>query len=103
MARDADLQRLKENRSAGKRKVTRTFNTLQAELAENQGGGETAKALYERLKVEFREFETAFDAYEKFLDDEENKATECDDDDKGTGGMMNRTKPSTTTTTPLPT
>ena len=74
MARDADLQRLKENRSAGKRKVTRTFNTLQAELAENQGGGETAKALYERLKVEFREFETAFDAYEKFLDEEEKKA-----------------------------
>ena len=66
MARDADLQRLKEARAAAKRKCTRTFNILEANLEEDCL--ESAEALYERLRVqEFPQFEAAFDSYESPL------------------------------------
>ena len=68
MARDAELQRLKESRSAAKRKCTRTFNLLKTSLDEDEGCSDSAQKLHERLKNEFREFESAFDAYEKALE-----------------------------------
>ena len=78
MARDAELQRLKENRAAAKRKTTRAFNLLEAALSENKDCLESAQALYERLKTEFRAFEIAFDAYERALEDFEDRENDPD-------------------------
>ena len=77
MARDADLQRLKEARAAAKRKCTRTFNILTANLEEDCL--ESAETSYERLKnQEFPQFETAFDAFESALEELEDKAQDED-------------------------
>ena len=78
MARDAELQRLKENRAAAKRKTTRTFNLLEVALSEDPDCVDSAQNLYERLKTEFREFDTAVDAYERALDILEDKEDDPD-------------------------
>ena len=85
MARDAELQRLKESRSAAKRKTRRTYNLILSAL-ENEGSLESILVLHERLKREFNEFSNAFTVYEKALKDEGQE----DDNDYKTGGVFYR-------------
>ena len=85
MARDAELQRLKEKRSAAKRKTTRSYNLILSAL-ENDGNLESTRVLHEKLKQEFNEFSQAFAVYEEALEDEQKE----DHDDYKTGGVYYR-------------
>ena len=85
MARDAELQRLKEKRSAAKRKTTRSYNLILSAL-ENGGNLENTRVLREKLEMEFNEFNQAFAAYEKALEEEGQEEI----DDYKTGGVYYR-------------